>query len=45
MDQKVAIVTASATGIGKAIVQELASRGCRVVVTSSNLKNIEPVVA
>jgi dehydrogenase/reductase SDR family protein 4 len=45
MEHKVAIVTASATGIGKAIIYELASQGCSVVVTSRDLNHIEPVVA
>jgi dehydrogenase/reductase SDR family protein 4 len=34
MKNKVAIVTASSTGIGKAVVQRLGEEGCKVVVSS-----------
>lgn len=41
---KVAIVTASSTGIGKAIVTELGEAGCKVVVSSRNKKHIDETV-
>ena len=44
MKERVAIVTASSTGIGKAIVQRLGEEGCRVVVSSRNKKHIDEAV-
>jgi NAD(P)-dependent dehydrogenase (short-subunit alcohol dehydrogenase family) len=44
MKGKVAIVTASSTGIGQAIVKRLAKEGCKVVVSSRNQQNIDKVV-
>jgi dehydrogenase/reductase SDR family protein 4 len=41
MSGKVAIVTASSTGIGKAIVERLGEEGCKVVVSSRNRKHID----
>lgn len=38
---KVAVVTGGGTGIGKAIVSELASLGCNVVIASRKLETLE----
>jgi len=40
MKGKVAIVTASSTGIGKGIVQRLAKEGCSVIVSSRNQTHV-----
>lgn len=45
MKGKVAIVTASSTGIGKAIVERLAAEGCHVVVSSRSKENVDEVVS
>ena len=42
---KVALVTASSTGIGFAIAKKLASEGAKVVVSSRNQKNVDDAVA
>ena len=42
--QKVCVVTASATGIGKAIATRLASEGGKVVISSRNKEHIDGVV-
>ncbi len=42
---RVAIVTASSTGIGKAIVTKLGESGCKVVVSSRNKKHIDETVS
>jgi NAD(P)-dependent dehydrogenase (short-subunit alcohol dehydrogenase family) len=41
MKGKVAIVTASSTGIGKGIVKRLAQEGCAVVVSSRQQNHID----
>ncbi len=38
---KVAVVTGGGTGIGKAITRELASLGCKVVIASRKVENLE----
>lgn len=38
---KVAIVTGGGTGIGKAITKELSRLGCRVVIASRKLENLQ----
>ncbi|XP_019856223.1 PREDICTED: peroxisomal trans-2-enoyl-CoA reductase-like [Amphimedon queenslandica] len=38
---KVAIVTGGATGLGRAITEELSSLGCKVVIASRRLENLE----
>ena len=44
MKGKVAVVTASSTGIGKAIVTRLAEEGCSVVVSSRKQSHIDETV-
>lgn len=44
MKGKVAIITASSTGIGKAIALRLAQEGVKVIVSSRDKKNIEETV-
>lgn len=44
MKGKVAIVTASSTGIGKAIVTRLGEEGCSVVVSSRKKSHIDETV-
>jgi dehydrogenase/reductase SDR family protein 4 len=41
---KVAIITASSTGIGLAIAKRLASEGCSVVISSRNKTNVDDAV-
>lgn len=41
MKGKVAVVTASSTGIGKAIVERLGEEGCKVVVSSRKQSHID----
>lgn len=41
MKGKVAIVTASSTGIGKAVVERLGEEGCRVVVSSRKQNHVD----
>ena len=38
---KVAVVTGGATGLGRAITEELTSLGCKVVIASRKLENLE----
>ena len=38
---KVAIVTGGGTGLGRAITKELAMLGCRVVIASRKMENLE----
>lgn len=44
MKGKVAIITASSTGIGKAIALRLAEEGVKVIVSSRDQKNIQQTV-
>jgi dehydrogenase/reductase SDR family member 4 len=44
MRGKVAIITASSTGIGKAIALRLAEEGVKVIVSSRDRKNIQDTV-
>lgn len=44
MKGKVAIITASSTGIGKGIALKLASQGVRVIISSRNKKHIDDTV-
>lgn len=44
MKGKVAIITASSTGIGKAIAMRLAQEGVNVIISSRDKKNIEETV-
>ena len=45
MKGKVAIITASSTGIGKAIAERLAREGCSVIISSRNQKHVDKTVA
>ncbi|MBV5303038.1 MAG: SDR family oxidoreductase [Chlorobium sp.] len=45
LDHKVAIITGSTRGIGKAIAHEFVREGAKVVITSSSNANIEAAVA
>jgi dehydrogenase/reductase SDR family protein 4 len=45
MKNRVAIVTASSTGIGKAIVQRLGEEGCKVVVSSRKKEHVDHTVS
>ena len=42
---RVAVVTGGGTGIGKAITTELASLGCKVVIASRKMENLEAAAA
>jgi len=44
MKGKVAVITASSTGIGKGIAVRLAQEGVRVVISSRNQKHIDSTV-
>lgn len=44
MKGKVAIITASSTGIGKAIAQRLVEEGVNVIVSSRNKKHVDDTV-
>jgi len=44
MKGKVAIITASSTGIGKAIAIRLAQEGVKVIISSRNIDNINQTV-
>lgn len=41
MKGKVAIITASSTGIGKAIAENLAKEGVKVIISSRDKKHID----
>jgi dehydrogenase/reductase SDR family protein 4 len=43
-DGKVAIITASASGIGLGIAKRLASEGCRVIISSRDQNHIDKAV-
>ncbi len=45
LDHKVAVITGSTRGIGKAIAHEFVRQGARVVITSSSESNVEAAVA
>ena len=45
MKDKVAIITASSTGIGKAIAKRLGKEGCKVIISSRNQENVNKAVA
>ena len=45
IEGKVAVVTGGGSGIGEAIVREMAGRGAKVVVADFNLQAAESVVA
>ncbi len=44
MKGKVAIITASSTGIGKGIALKLAQEGCAVIISSRDQKHINETV-
>ena len=41
MKGKVAVITASSTGIGKGIAESLAKQGVRVIISSREKKNVD----
>lgn len=41
---KVAVITASSTGIGKGIAESLGKAGVKVVISSRNKKNVQETV-
>lgn len=41
---KVALITASSTGIGLAIATRLASEGCKVIISSRDKEHVEKAV-
>jgi glucose 1-dehydrogenase len=45
LDEKVAVITGSTRGIGKAIAHEFVKEGAKVVITSSSKQNIDLAVA
>jgi NAD(P)-dependent dehydrogenase (short-subunit alcohol dehydrogenase family) len=45
LDHKVAIITGSTRGIGKAMAHEFVREGARVVITSSSIANVQAAVA
>ncbi len=45
LDHKVAVITGSTKGIGKAIAHEFVRQGAKVVITSSTIANVEAAVA
>jgi len=45
LDHKVAVITGSTKGIGKAIAHEFVREGARVVITSSSLANVQNALA
>lgn len=44
MKDKVAIITASSTGIGKGIAENLARQGVKVIISSRDKKHIDETV-
>jgi dehydrogenase/reductase SDR family protein 4 len=44
MKGRVAIITASSTGIGRAVAERLAEEGCKVVVSSRNKEHVDHAV-
>ena len=44
MKGKVAVITASSTGIGKAIAIELAQEGVKVIISSRNQEHVSSTV-
>jgi dehydrogenase/reductase SDR family protein 4 len=45
MKDKVAIITASSTGIGKGIAEDLARQGVKVIISSRDKKHIDDTVS
>jgi len=45
MQGKVAIITASSTGIGKGIAEDLAKQGVKVIISSRDKKHIDDTVS
>ena len=44
LDHKVAVITGSTRGIGKAIAHEFVRQGAKVVITSSSKANVDDAV-
>ena len=44
MKGRVAIITASSTGIGKSIAEELAKEGVKVIISSRNIDHVTDTV-
>ena len=44
MKGKVAIITASSTGIGKSIAEQLGKEGVKLIISSRNIENVNKTV-